>query len=207
MSGQNGSNGGPPVGGIGGPPPGALVLTSALLEQSSRKWVKLPSLSRRVTLMPRADLVTRGLLPDEATPEQEQTLRDTGVWVQIGVVGALEALTMAPVIAEAESWPNTPGERAKAFNAWRDGLTDAARKEYDDKLVAGQRRFISAGLVTPKLPEEACGLFQDDAWFLTTEIQVLSGMIEAPQSPEEPKPAPEPVPEPVPAEAAAPPQA
>jgi hypothetical protein len=173
LNGQNGYAG-------GGPPPGAIILTAEMLTRTSRKWVKLPAMSRRLQVLPVEELETLGLVPPGVDEEKLAQLRESGIWVEIGSVGALEALSMAPVIAGSETWPEDQAGRSQAFTKWRSGLSDAERMSYDELLVLGQNRYIAAGLQTPKLAPEACTMFKDDALFLMTEIQVLSGVIVRP---------------------------
>src|SRR5689334_18505783 len=88
-----------------GPPEGAMVLTLDLLRKTSRKWVQLPALTFRLQRMaPEALaqlLVEAQMLspdPPETVVERAQAGVEVGVYVQIRAVGALEAMTMSPLI-------------------------------------------------------------------------------------------------------------
>lgn len=191
-------------------PEGAVLLTEAIWESTSRQWVKLPYLSARVATMTTAELLAGRLLtPVSAWSESERAeaarlaappdnepvavdeaalleararqVRERGVVVEIQAVGLAEALGMQPVIPGQEDWPTAPEQRIEAFKAWFDGLDEAGKTSHREQQTEAHYQFLAAGLLRPKLSLAQLRRFKDDGLYLALAISRLSGLDRMPE--------------------------
>jgi len=177
-----------------GPPAGAVVLTTEMLELTSRKWVKLPFLSTRLASFTTEELEKHGVITapeiqDGETegayaPRRAQGLearaaaaRLAGIWAKVGTVSRDLVVGWSPYIEGSEGWPTEAPERLKAMLAWRETLTPEARAAYDQQLADVNTKIVEAGTLTPKLAFEAVAALGDDASILLGQILHLSGML------------------------------
>lgn len=209
---DNGSGSGA---GVPAPPPGAVVLTEALLRRTSRRWERLPALSLKVSRKSTAVLLEEGWIQEPAFERLEgeteeaygarraaevdaraTALRDHGVWVELQVVGMAEAVRLQPTIPGQDQWPEKREDRIAAYVAWREALAPEERERYDELVQDAEYKLIVLGLATPKLRTlEDARQFKDDGVFLGLRIAELSGFNAQPASAEAASadlPAPEP---------------
>lgn len=180
--------------GSAGPPAGAVVLTTEMLELTSRKWVKLPLLSDRIASFTTEELEKHGVITppeiqegegeDEYATRRAQALeakaaaaRRVGIWAKVGPVSRDQIVAWSPYVEGSEAWPAEGPERLKAMLAWREMLTPEARAAYDQQLADVNTRIVEAGTLIPTLTFEGAKGLGDDASILLGQTLYLSGML------------------------------
>lgn len=139
------------------------------------------------------EVETKQISDADLLEERAARLKEHGVWVWIQPVGYTEAMMIQPLISEEADWPKEGPERRAAAEKWFNALDEENKQKYLEAVVEANYKFVTLGLMEPKLRPAQVRRFKDDLGLLVVSIQKMSGLL--PEATEE-----------APAEEAAPPE-